>query len=97
MTGTLAAGHGGANRRFGGRREDRLLQLRWQLNILAVGNLARVHQREAENRLAIVELFRVQDRVAAEIAQTYAQAQQAARRVGGSGREDARQACCLLT
>jgi hypothetical protein len=41
-----------------------------------------VDERRAENRLAALELFRTQDRVAAEVAQAYAQAQAAADRLG---------------
>jgi outer membrane protein TolC len=85
VTGTLAAGYfgGGPNDSFGngGLRSDVDLQLLWQLNNLGFGNKALIEQREAENRLAVVELFKLQDRVAAEVAQAYAQAQQAARRI----------------
>ncbi len=85
VTGTLGAGYfgGGANDSFGngGLRSDWDLQVLWQLNNLGFGNHALVRQRQAENRLAVIELFRVQDRIAAEVAQAYAQAQQAARRV----------------
>jgi outer membrane protein TolC len=85
VTGTLGAGYfaGGPNDTIGhgSLRSDFDLQVLWQLNNLGLGNRALVHQREAENHLALVELFRVQDRVAAEVAQAYAQAQQAGRRV----------------
>src|SRR5262249_27729280 len=85
VTGTLAAGGfgGGSNSSFGngGLRSDLDLQVLLQLDNLGVGNHARVHQREAENRVAVLELFRVQDRVAAEVAQAHAQVQLAARRV----------------
>ena len=85
VTGTLAAGYfgGGPNGFFGngGLRSDIDVQLLWQLNNLGFGNRALVHQREAENRLAIVELFRLQDRIAAEVARAHAEALQAARRV----------------
>jgi outer membrane protein TolC len=64
-----------------GMRSDVDVELLWQLNNLGFGNRALVHQRETENRLALVELFRTQDRIAAEVAQSYAQAQLAARRV----------------
>src|SRR5439155_13761262 len=63
-----------------GYRGDIDVQLLWQFDNLGLGNRARVHQREAENRLAVIELFRIQDRVAAEVAQAFAQAQLAARR-----------------
>ena len=85
VTGTLAAGvfGGGPNSTIGnaGFRSDLDLQVLWQFDNLGLGNRARVHQREAENRLAVIDLFRVQDRVAAEVAQAYTQAQMASRRV----------------
>jgi outer membrane protein TolC len=85
VTGTLGAGvfGGGVNSSINnfGLREDIDLQLLWQLDNLGFGNRARVQQRKAENRLALAELFRVQDRVAAEVAQAFAQAQLAAARV----------------
>jgi outer membrane protein TolC len=85
VTGTLAAGYfgGGPNSSVGngGLRNDLDLQVLWQLDNLGLGNRARVHQREAERRLALVELFRLQDRVAAEVSQAHAQAVLAAQRV----------------
>jgi outer membrane protein TolC len=85
VTGTLAAGvfGGGTNGSIGntGLRGDIDLQLLWQFDNLGFGNRGRVRQREAENRAAAVELFRIQDRVAADVAQAYAQATTAARRV----------------
>jgi outer membrane protein TolC len=84
-TGTLGYGvyGGGVNGHTGdfGGRYDGDVQLLWQLDNLGFGNRARVDLRRAEQRLATVELFRVQDRVAAEINQAYAQAVQAAKRV----------------
>jgi outer membrane protein TolC len=64
-----------------GMRADVDLQLLWQLDNLGFGNLAKAHQREAETRAASVEFLRIKDRVAAEVAQAYAQAQLAASRV----------------
>ena len=85
VTGTLAGGvfAGGPDSTVGnaGPRFDLDLQVLWQLDNLLFGNVGRIHQRQAENRLAVVELFRRQDLVAAEVAQAYAQALQAARRV----------------
>jgi outer membrane protein TolC len=90
VTGTLAAGYfgGGTNSTVsnGGLRSDLDLQLLWQLDNLGLGNRARVHQREAERRLAVLELFRLQDRVAAEVAQAHAQAVMAAQRVAAAER-----------
>jgi outer membrane protein TolC len=86
VTGTLAAGvfAGGPNDKIGstGMRGDLALQVLWQLDNLGFGNRGRIRQREAENRLAVVNLFRIQDRVAEEVVRAYAQAQLAGRRVG---------------
>src|SRR5262249_52306845 len=85
VTGTLAtsvfAGGPGSHIGNPGWRGDIDLQVLWQLDNLGLGNAARVHQRQAENQLAVLELFRIEDRVAAEVAQAYAQAQLAAQRV----------------
>jgi outer membrane protein TolC len=90
-TGTLAAGvfAGGPNDTIGnaGLRSDVDLQMLWQFDNLGFGNRAKVHEREAENHLAVIELFRTQDRIAAEVAQAYSQAQMAARRVNLAERE----------
>jgi outer membrane protein TolC len=69
------------NSNVSGLRGDVDVQLLWQLNNLGFGNAALVQQREAENRLALVDMTRIQDQVAAEVSQTHAQAQLAARRV----------------
>jgi outer membrane protein TolC len=91
VTGTLAAGYfgGGANDSVGngGLRSDLDLQVLWQLDNLGLGNRARVHQREAERQLALLDLFRLQDQVAAEVARAHAQAALAAQRVAMAERE----------
>ena len=83
VAGTLAGGvyFPSPNGSRAGARDDVDLQMLWQLNGLGFGNAASIHQREAENRTAILDLSRIQDRVAAEVAQAYAQAQMAGRRV----------------
>src|SRR5262249_27314289 len=82
VTGTRAAGlfGGGPNSSVGNfsARQDRDLQVLWELRGFGLANRALVRQRAAENQLAALELFRVQDRVAAEVAQAHAQAQSAA-------------------
>jgi outer membrane protein TolC len=81
--GTLAGGvffptpHGSA----AGMRGDVDLEVLWQLDNLGLGNRALVHQREAENHVAVADLARIQDRVAAEVVQAYTQAQMASSRV----------------
>ena len=83
--GTLAAGvfGGGQNERIGdfGTRSDFDVQVLWELQNLGLGNRARVRERRAEHELSHLELFRIQDRVAAEVAQAHAQLQSAAARV----------------
>jgi outer membrane protein TolC len=83
---TLAAGALGGGRNdflgnFGGR-SDFDIQVLWEFQNLGFGNRALVGQRRAENQQAILELFRTQDRVAAEVAQAYARLQSAAARMG---------------
>ena len=83
--GTLAAGYfgGGINGRIGdfSMRSDWDVQVLWELQNLGFGNQARVREKQAEHQLATIELFRTQDRIAAEVAQAYAQAQEAAIRI----------------
>src|SRR5262249_24313251 len=68
-------------------RSDFDIQLLWQLENLGFGNRARVNERRAENQLAVLELFRSQDRVAAEVAQALAQVRSAADRLGDAHSE----------
>jgi outer membrane protein TolC len=85
VTGTLAGGlfGGGPNGDLSNfsARSDFDVQVLWKLDNLGFGNQALVRQRQAENQLALLELFRTQDRVAAEVAQAYAEAQSAAARL----------------
>jgi outer membrane protein TolC len=83
--GTLAAGTfgGGINdevRRFGSRA-DFDVQLLWQLDNLGLGYRGRINERRSEHELALLEVLRLQDRVAAEVVQALAQGQEAAARV----------------
>jgi outer membrane protein TolC len=85
-TGTLGAsvfggGQSDSVNNFGARL-DVDVQLLWQLDNLGFGNRAKIQQRRAEREQAVAELFRVQDRVAADVSAAYAQAQLAAERVG---------------
>jgi outer membrane protein TolC len=84
-TGTLAGGAfgGGINGRIGdfSARSDFDIQLLWELKNLGLTNLALVKARRAENELAVLDLLRVQDRVAAEVVQAHAQLQSAAVRL----------------
>ena len=82
---TLGAGYYGAN--ITGKdatwtgRSDWDFQVVWQLQNLGAGNTGLVRERQGEERQAMVELFRIQDQVAAEIAQAVAQVQAAIARI----------------
>lgn len=65
---------------FGGRNSMDL-QLVWGLDNLGLGNRAAVRERAAENRLALVQLLQVQDRVAAEVVQAAARSARSRNRV----------------
>jgi outer membrane protein TolC len=86
VTGTLAGGFfgGGVNSKLSnfGARSDFDIQVLWELRNLGFGNRALIGQQRAENQLALLELFRTQDRVAAEVAQALAEVQSAAARLG---------------
>jgi outer membrane protein TolC len=89
--GTLGAGvfGGGLNESISNfsARSDFDVQLLWEWQNLGFGNRARVHERQAEHKGTILELFRTQDRVAAEISQAYAQVQSAANRLADAHAE----------
>jgi outer membrane protein TolC len=85
VTGTLAGGYfgGGSNGFLGnfGAREDVDLQVLWELKNLGFGNHALIKQRRADNQIATLELFRIEDRIAKEVVEAQAQAKSAALRV----------------
>jgi outer membrane protein TolC len=62
-------------------RQDWDLQVLWTLQNFGLGNRALIRQRAAENKVALTELFRIQDRVAAEVVQAYSSAQTAEGRI----------------
>jgi outer membrane protein TolC len=78
--GSFAAGTNGNLSDYGGRYSFDL-QLVWEFQNLGLGNRAATRERRSENELALLELFRVQDRVAADVAQAHAQARRSANRV----------------
>jgi len=85
VTGTLAGGlyGGGSNDFMGnfGARSDFDLQVVWEFQNLGLGNRARVNERRGEHQLSILELFRIQDQVAADVVQSFTLAQSAAGRM----------------
>ena len=62
-------------------RSDVNVQLLWELRNFGLGNRALVRERQGERDQAIVELYRIQDQVAAEIAQAHAQLESATTRI----------------
>ncbi len=91
VTGTLGFGYfgGGQNGNLSnfGMRQDWDVQALWTLQNFGLGNRALIKQRAAENRVALVDLFRVQDQVAAEVVQAYSLAQTAEQRIHESEAE----------
>jgi outer membrane protein TolC len=84
VTGTLAGGlfGGGTNNSVSNfsARSDFDIQVLWELRNLGFGNRALVDQQRAENQVALLEVFRIQDRIAAEVSQAIAEVQSAAAR-----------------
>jgi outer membrane protein TolC len=83
--GTLAGGYfgGGINDNVSNfsARSDFDIQVMWEWQNLGFGNLAKVREKQAEHDLARLELFRLEDHIAAEVTQALAQAQEAAVRI----------------
>ena len=83
-TGYLGAGvygSGSSSLNSWSGRSDWDAEVVWELKNLGFGNRALVTQRRGEQHQATVELFRIQDQIAAEVTQAHAQVQSAAVRV----------------
>jgi outer membrane protein TolC len=91
VVGTLAGGYfgGGTNSTLSnfGARGDFDVQLLWTFENGGLGNVARIKERRAENAIAALQLFRVQDQVAKEVVQALAQVKSAGTRLGDAERE----------
>jgi outer membrane protein TolC len=77
----------GSNLNNWGLRSDYDLQVLWELQSLGLANRALVKQRQSDHRLALLELFRTQDRIAAEVAQAHAQVEMTTKRLQAAERE----------
>lgn len=90
FSGGVFGGGSDALGRYGGRA-DIELQVIWELQGFGLVNRGKVREKRADNQIAILEMFRMQDIVAAEIAQAHARAQSAANRLADaeSGLRDA--------
>ncbi len=62
-------------------RNDINLQLLWTLQNMGFGNRALIRERRAEQEQQLIEMFRAQDNVAAEIARIHAELEAAAARI----------------
>lgn len=67
-------------------RVDVSLQPLWQLEGMGLGNLARIKEQRGEQSRAIIELFKIQDKVAGDVTRSQAKLQSAAARVGQAER-----------
>jgi len=81
MTGIFASDVNGRQESWVGRF-DSLTMGTWQLDNLGFGNRAIVQERQAEKQRELVELFRIQDHVAAEVVQAHARVQSSVLRIG---------------
>jgi outer membrane protein TolC len=74
-----------------GARSDFDVQVVWTFENLGLTNLSKIRERKADQRAAILQMFKVQDQVAAEVVQAYAQAwsAQARTRKAEDGLKDA--------
>jgi outer membrane protein TolC len=71
MAGVFGSGVSGAGNPWGAR-DDVSVGLYWTLDNMGLGNRALVRQRQAEQRRVLVDLFRIQDLVAADVARAHA-------------------------
>ena len=67
-------------------RADVSLQPLWQLDAMGIGNLARIKATRGMQSLAIIDLYRLQDMVAAEVTRAVARLQSATARVSQADR-----------
>ncbi|HEX4143504.1 MAG TPA: TolC family protein [Pirellulales bacterium] len=81
MGGAFFANSSGGAASVASARNDVNVQLLWTLNNMGFGNVALVRERRAEQQQTLIELFRVQDNVAAEIARIHAELDAAAARI----------------
>ena len=67
-------------------RDDVSLQLMWELEGLGIGNLARIKEQRGEQSKAIIDFFKIQDMVAADVTRAQADLQSATARVSQADR-----------
>jgi outer membrane protein TolC len=79
-TGLFGGGVNGTLNNFNGRNSVDVAVL-WEFQNLGFGNRALQREREVDNRIAVLELFKLQDRIAAEVVQAHTQLQRATNRI----------------
>jgi outer membrane protein TolC len=67
-------------------RDDASLQLVWELEALGIGNLARIKEQRGEQSKAMIDFFKAQDMVAADVTRAQADLQSAVARVAQADR-----------
>ena len=67
-------------------RVDVSFQFMWELEAMGIGNLARIKEQRGEQSRAIIELFKTQDMVAADVTRAQARLQSATARVSQADR-----------
>ena len=67
-------------------RDDVSLQLVWQFDAFGIGNLARIKEQRGGQSETFVQLYKTQDKVAAEVTEAHANLQSAAARVSQADR-----------
>jgi len=80
MTGVFSSDLNGKPQPWVGRF-DSITMLVWEFRNLGFGNRTLIRQRAAEQQRAMTELFRIQDRVAAEVTEAHARVQSAVLRI----------------
>jgi outer membrane protein TolC len=80
MAGVFGSGVDSSGNPWTGR-SDVNVQLLWELRNFGLGNRALVRERQGERDQALIELYRVQDQVAADIARAHAQLESATTRI----------------
>jgi outer membrane protein TolC len=86
MFGAFASNVNGQSNPWAGRFDPNI-QAYWQLENFGFGNRALVRERQADRQRALVELFQIQDRVAAEVVQAHARVQASIVNIGRSETE----------
>ena len=67
-------------------RDDLSYQFLWELDACGIGNIARIKEQRGEQSRAIIEFYRWQDQIAADVTRALAHLQSATARVGQADR-----------